>query len=307
MVLYYRRKVILAILEKIGGSTTAKCMQKYLFIFTRNQQSGERIYDFLPYKYGCFSFVANNDIQALAHQGFLTIDDVAGNDKRYTLTHDMKMYNQLDLFDQQTVFNVVNEFGGMSQNELIAYTYRRWPNTAINSRVKNELLTPEELAKVEKFKTQWQSNEPALMTLGYEGLSIEKYIGKLISLGVKVLCDVRKNAYSMKYGFKKETLKLACEAVGIKYVHIPQLGIESDKRQSLKTQADYDALFDEFERTTLVDNRDYLVQLKSIVDDEVRVCLLCFERDPRQCHRTRVANAVMTLPDVNFKYIPITL
>lgn len=307
MVLYYRRKVILAILERIGGSTTAKCMQKYLFIFTRNQQGGERLYDFLPYRYGCFSFVANNDIHALAHQEFLTIDDVPGNDKRYTLTHDMKMFNQLNMFDQQTVDYVVENFGGMTQNELIAYTYRRWPHTAINSRVKGELLSAEELAKVEEFRTRWQSDEPALLTLGYEGLSIEKYIGKLITLGVKVLCDVRKNAYSMKYGFKKDTLKMACEAVGIEYIHIPQLGIESDKRQSLKTQSDYDALFDEFERTTLVDNKEYLTRLKTIVDNNVRVCLLCYERDPRQCHRTRVANAIMAMPDVTFKYLPIVL
>lgn len=307
MTLYYRRKIILALLEKIGGSTTAKCMQKYLFIFTRNQASEERFYDFLPYKYGCFSFVANNDIIALGRQEFLTIEDVPGNDKKYTLTHDLNMFSKLNMFDQVGVQQVADEFGGMSQNELIAYTYRRWPHTAINSCVKEQLLNKDELDKVEHYKVKWKNDTPALLSLGYEGISIEKYMFQLITNGVTILCDVRKNAFSQKYGFKKDTLKKACEAVGIEYVHIPQLGIESNKRKSLKTQADYDELFNDFERTTLVENHKFVERLRHIVDDNKRVCLLCFEKNPNQCHRTRVANAVMALPDVKFKYIPIVL
>lgn len=307
--MFYRRKVILALLEKIGGTTTAKCMQKYLFIFTREQTSGEAIYDFLPYKYGCFSFVANNDIHYLEHKGFLTISDEGGVDKRYTLTTNSNIYSQLNMFDQMTVTAVANGFGNLPEVELIAYTYRRWPQTAINSKIKYTILDADELAKVEAFRQRFEAQRanPALMTLGYEGISIEKYIYQLITNGVKVLCDVRKNAYSQKYGFMKETLKKACEAVGIIYIHVPQLGIESDKRKSLSTQADYDALFDEFEQTTLVENRQYLFWLKDLVEKYRRVCLLCFERDPRQCHRTRVAKAVVSLPEVKFKYMPILL
>ena len=47
----------------------------------------------------------------------------------------------------------------------------------------------------------------------------------------------------MKYGFSKKQLKTACNGVGIEYIHIPEVGIESDKRQELNTQADYDKLF----------------------------------------------------------------
>ena len=60
MVMNDRKKILLAILEKMGGYVSAICMQKYLYIFTRI--GGEKIYDFVPYKYGCFSFQANQDL-----------------------------------------------------------------------------------------------------------------------------------------------------------------------------------------------------------------------------------------------------
>jgi uncharacterized protein (DUF488 family) len=47
----------------------------------------------------------------------------------------------------------------------------------------------------------------------------------------------------MKYGFSKSQLEKACDGVGVKYIHIPELGIDSDKRQVLNTQTDYDNLF----------------------------------------------------------------
>ena len=36
--------------------------------------------------------------------------------------------------------------------------------------------------------------------------------------------------------------------IGIKYIHIPDLGIDSDKRQELNTMSDYNKLFEEYEK-----------------------------------------------------------
>lgn len=66
-----------------------------------------------------------------------------------------------------------------------------------------------------------------------------------------MLCDVRRNPWSRKYGFSKSTLSNACEGVGIRYEHLPELGIVSDARRNLETQADYDALFAHYERYDL--------------------------------------------------------
>src|SRR5450759_4232825 len=92
---------------------------------------------------------------------------------------------------------------------------------------------------------------PGLCTIGYEGSSLEGYLNRLLQAGVTLLCDVRRNALSRKYGFSKSTLAKACEGVGIRYEHLPELGIASDERQKLHKQADYDALFAAYKRDNL--------------------------------------------------------
>ncbi len=71
--LYYRRKILLALLEVFEGQLTAKSLQKYLFLFTRSQN--EKSFDFVPYRYGCFSFQANQDISTMAKYGYLEVKE----------------------------------------------------------------------------------------------------------------------------------------------------------------------------------------------------------------------------------------
>jgi len=148
-------------------------------------------------------------------------------------------------------------------------------------------------------------NEPQLFTIGYEGITLETYINKLIINDVHVLCDVRKNAYSQKYGFSKSQLQKACEGVGISYIHMPELGINSDKRQHLISQNDYDLLFEDYEKNTLQNNSNALLRIKEILKKEKRVALTCFEKNPLQCHRSRIANALMQLPNINYTLKPL--
>lgn len=293
--LYYRRKIILAILEAFGGQLTAKSLQKYLFLFTRKQES--KIFDFVPYKYGCFSFQANQDVMTLSKYGYLEI--IKTDTGRYIKLKEEKNYSaELDLFDRQNLASVKTEFGGLSQNELIRYTYVKYPFYAIKSAIAADILTKEELDKVAaQVKTY---TEPMLFTIGYESLSLEAYITKLILNDVRVLCDVRKSAYSQKYGFSKSQLEQACNGVGIEYIHIPQLGIESEERKDLLSQKDYDILFAKYEKTTLKMNESYLNIILDKIKEKGRVALTCFEKEAIQCHRGRVAKKLMSLP--NKKY-----
>jgi uncharacterized protein (DUF488 family) len=50
---------------------------------------------------------------------------------------------------------------------------------------------------------------------------------------------------------------------GIDYIHSPQLGIESNKRQDLDSQESYKKLFDEYE-TTLPDREEALNQVLAL-------------------------------------------
>lgn len=293
--LYYRRKILLAILETFGGQLTAKSLQKYLFLFTRRQEN--KAFDFVPYKYGCFSFQANQDIITLGKYGYLDISDTKLG--RYIKLKDNKNYSaELDLFDRHNLASVKAEFGEMSQNELIKYTYIKYPFYATKSAIASQLLTKDEQAKVSAQVRTF--TEPMLFTIGYESLTLEAYITKLILNDVRVLCDVRKNAFSQKYGFSKSQLEQACAGVDIEYIHIPQLGIESEERKDLLSQHDYDILFARYEKTTLKTNESYLEIILEKIKEKKRVALTCFEKEPIQCHRGRVAKKLMSLP--NKKY-----
>lgn len=133
---------------------------------------------------------------------------------------------------------------------------------------------------------------PALVTIGYEGRSPEAYLNELLRVGITVLCDVRRNPLSRKLGFAKSTLAKACAAVGIRYEHVPELGIASEQRKSLETQADYDALFDEYARESLPRQGAALAKIAEWMRAGERIALTCYERAPEQCHRHCVAEAL---------------
>lgn len=292
---YYRRKILLALLEELGGCLSAIQMQKYLFLFTRKQEDNVA-FEFVPYKYGGFSFQANQDIFTLSKYGYIEVAD--NKEKTISLLKAGKYISELDMFDQQAVRMVSEEFGALSTRDLIRYTYTHYPFYAVNSTIAHQLLTEEELEKVDKQRRH--SDEIQLFTIGYEGRTLESYIKTLIINDVHVLCDVRKNAYSQKFGFSKSQLQNACQGVGIEYVHVPSLGIESEHRQNLYSQEDYNRLFAKYAQSTLIQNADSIQYVYDLIQQKKRVALTCFEKDPNQCHRYIVAKALLKLPHANY-------
>ncbi|MCC6213352.1 MAG: DUF488 domain-containing protein [Polyangiaceae bacterium] len=131
-----------------------------------------------------------------------------------------------------------------------------------------------------------------LFTIGYEGRTPEEYLGLLLGAGVTLLCDVRANPFSRKRGFSKRALAEACAAAGLRYEHLPELGIAKEQRRSVLTRADRDALFATYARESLPKQGAALDQLRAWLAAGERVALTCYERDPTACHRSHVAAAL---------------
>jgi uncharacterized protein (DUF488 family) len=129
----------------------------------------------------------------------------------------------------------------------------------------------------------------ALFTIGYQGRTQEEYLALLSNAGVTLLADVRRNPISRKKGFSRKALSEGCTALGIRYEHLPELGIASEKRMALTTRADLDALFAEYMQDWLPQQGSALAKLRAWLDAGERVALTCFEREPRDCHRHCVA------------------
>lgn len=295
--MYYRRKILLALIEAFGGQMHPISLQKALFLFTREQDKENRAYSFVPYKYGCFSFNASHDISVLEKSGFLKIID-----KDIALTASGHYAAELDLFDAGRLNCIFGLYKDYTDDDFIDYTYKNYPYYAINSEIAKKHLNAEQMDVVRQKDHRKTHTNHTLYTIGYEGLSLEEYLNKLLINGVMVLCDVRKNAYSQKYGFSKAVLQSACDGVGIKYVHIPELGIESSQRQELFSQADYDILFEKYRNTVLTSSDEYLDRIVNMIDTDERVALTCFEKNVEQCHRTQIARKIMSRPGIQFDF-----
>lgn len=296
--MYYRRKLILGILQEFGGKLNHTKFQKILFLVTRKQE--KKSFDFVPYKFGCFSFQANQDLLTLGKYN-LVKSSTADKSSSWMLTESSTNFQvELKKEDQSAIKSVRREIQNFSQKELIRHTYLQYPFYATKSQIAKDILSNEELISIDKQKRSFET--PEFFTIGYEGISLENYLNKLIINDVKLLCDVRKNSLSMKYGFSKSQLKNACESIGISFIHIPDLGIESDKRRELNTMSDYNRLFEEYENTTLKENYKSLLYLFNLVKEYKRVAITCFEKEVCMCHRGRVLNALTSLPTWDFPY-----
>ena len=290
--MYYRRKVILALLESFEGELERISFQKLLFLFTRYQEKPS--FDFVPYKQGCFSFQSYADMRTMMKYGMVS----EGKDQ-WIKTDKTHYTSTLNAKDKQTLLYIKNQFGKATSDDLIGYTYKKYPYYALKSTISHKFLNKNELEKVRN--TIPENNETILYTIGYEGVSLETYLNKLILNDVKVLCDVRKNSLSMKYGFSKSQLQNACERLDIKYIHIPDLGIDSDKRQSLNSQKDYDQLFKQYEKTTLISEKKAINSVLDLLKKNYRIALTCFEAHQCQCHRGTLAKAITQLPEWKYE------
>ncbi len=282
----------MALLQLFDGKLDKIRLQKLLFLFANKQAKAE--YDFIPYKFGCYSYSANADMTAMVTRGFLNEDEKTFEKKDQT-----DYLKQLKPADLKLLQEVNANYGKMSATALMKHTYINFPFYAIKSEAAENILTKEELEKVTKTKPK--GKKTVLFTIGYEGISLEEYLVRLLKNDVKVLVDVRNNPLSMKYGFSKSQLKKYCASLGIEYVHIPEVGIQSDQRQELNTQSDYDKLFAVYRKNNLSKTTNSQNEILKLLKQHKRIALTCFEANICQCHRKHLAEAIETLPDFNYE------
>lgn len=293
-----RMRYILGILDICGGSLKQIELQKYLFLYIQKVWRKAPPYQFIPYHYGCFSFQSDKDLEYLRAKELLTYTS-SSPDAPVSLSpalHGNSMIYPPRERDKMQLFfkrlpDLIPNYG--DTESLISYVYNTYPEYTINTH-RPDLLQEEALILRQNY-LQKRGSERCFFTIGYEGKSIDEYLKQLIDNNIQVLCDVRKVPYSHKYGFSGTMLKAFCHKLNIDYVHLPHLGIDSEKRASLKTYADYQHLFDEYEKTTLLQNTDSIQQLIELENKHLRIAITCFEKDVNYCHRGRVAKAVSSI------------
>jgi Domain of unknown function DUF488 len=283
--LFDRQRLLLTMLDALGEPVANTDFQKLLFLYTQQCEPSPS-YEFVPYKFGAFSFTSYADKRRLVNAGLLADDE-----NHWQLTNAGRQVARKEAVVPLMVARFCRDHARLRGNSLIAEQYRRFPYFATRSEILDKVLHDTE-SRQRVVAARPKKARPGLLTIGYEGRSLEAYLNLLLTNSVTLLCDVRRNPLSRKYGFSKSTLSKACEGVGIRYEHLPELGIDSEERRDLNTQADYDALFTEYERKNLPRQTKALAAIRSWVQAGERVALTCFERLPQQCHRHCVAEAL---------------
>ena len=260
---YKRQRFLLAFIRQLNESVSSTDLQKLVFLTTMMENTD--FYKFLPYRYGAYSFQLAEDIDILRRNGFVKVDGT-----KISAVGD----NVLNLFDIPT------ERG----NALIRKAYREYPYYTINSEIISQLFSNVEADTFYNERQKYNQSDQILFTIGYEGRNIEAFINILLKNGVKLLCDVRKNPLSRKFGFSKRKLEHIAGTVGIRYVHIPNLGIKSEKRTVLETAEDYASLFKMYKKT-LPNLGAYLEYVYKLLCSNIRIALMCYEHESQMCHR----------------------
>lgn len=285
MTLFERQRLLLTLLDALNGPVSNLDFQKLLFLYTKEGEK-EPSYEFVPYKFGGFSFTSYADKRRMMEAGLLVADD-----QQWELTEAGRTAARKKAVQPLAVAGFCRRHQKLRGNALIAEQYRKYPYYATRSEIMTSVL-PDAESQQRVIAARPAKAKPGLLTIGYEGRSLEAYLNLLLQNSVTILCDVRRNPLSRKYGFSKSTLRKACEGVGIRYEHLPELGIDSDERRDLKTQADYDALFATYEQNDLPKQNGALAKIRSWIEAGERVALTCYEALPCQCHRHCVAEAM---------------
>jgi len=287
---YKRQKALLAILDMFDGYLSKMELQKYMFLYVKEFSKSEH-YAFIPYHYGSFSYELYKDLNTLERNNLLSTDNSA------IKLNFRGFFGDISDDEQLMINHFFIKYRNIRGNKLIDYIYSKYPYYAIKSKISENFISYDIL---EKFNPS--STKTLLYTIGYEGKKFETYLNQLIESDIKILVDVRKNAHSMKYGFSKKTLQSAVEKLGIGYIHIPNLGIESENRQSLKTKEDYKALFKEYSKTFDTKKQD-LIYLNNLIQEKSRIAITCFEKDVEFCHRGVIAQKMVKEFGVEVKHI----
>ena len=130
-----------------------------------------------------------------------------------------------------------------------------------------------------------------IFTIGYEGATMREFLAALQLAGVERVIDVRALPLSRRPGFSKSPLRAALQEAGIEYVHLKALGTPADGRAAARAgrHAELERIYaGQLELPEAIAQGAQMVELAN----EKPSALLCFEREPAECHRTMLLKAI---------------
>src|SRR5215472_8836248 len=155
-----RQRLLLTMLDALREPVGNIDFQKLLFFYT---QECEKVpsYDFVPYKFGAFSFTSYADKRRLTEAGLL-----AQNEQQWELTDSGRKTARRESIVPLIVAGFCRRHGSLRGDALIAEQYRKHPYYATRSEILDTVLTDKEsLRRVAEARPA--TAKPGLATIGY--------------------------------------------------------------------------------------------------------------------------------------------
>lgn len=143
-----------------------------------------------------------------------------------------------------------------------------------------------------------------LYTIGHGSREAEDFLTLLQTYGIEYLIDVRSQPFSRFHPqFSQRTLKLFLEDNGIRYVFMgDELGGRPKDASCYNSEGQID-----YEK---VKTKDYfktgIDRLKTAYNKDLNVAIMCSERNPAHCHRTKLIAEVLVAENITVKHIDET-
>lgn len=144
-----------------------------------------------------------------------------------------------------------------------------------------------------------------LATIGYEGAALGDVLATLQAADIRLVIDVRALPISRRKGFAKSALSAALADAGIGYLHLKALGTPKAGRDAARSgdRATFSRIF--AAQMASAEAVADLARAAELARAE-RACLLCFERDPAQCHRSIVADAIAESGQLDIVHLSVS-
>ena len=278
-----RQKILLNLIDQAGGKLTRLHLVKMSFMLAKTSKSKklDSFYKFLPYRFGPFSFALYHELDKLSANGYLFSE----KNRDFCLNKDIA----IPKVDKDILWDIkllVRKYKDYSTEKLINIIYSENPWYTVNSFQKN------------LRKMDIPTAAPGIYLAGYEGLQIDEFLDLILRSGIKQIVDIRSNPIARRYGFHKSTLAGLCKKVGLKYQHIPELGISSVLRSDAKTKDDYLNLFSLYTNKIIPSQEESIKHIIDLITSLPSV-LVCMEEEPNMCHRYYLAqhlSKIINLP-----------
>lgn len=277
-----RLTFLLAFIEMFKEPIDLIDLMKLLFLYCQEKQL--KYYSFFPYRCGCFSFEVYKDKGTLIKKGCLLNDA-----DHFAVSPAYQGFDHLEQAERISLHQFFKKTASLRGDALIRKTYLEYPEYMKLSIIKERVLCAEEIKTLSQLDGLPFGPDPAIFTIGYQGISIDEYLRRLLKADIDILIDVRKKPRSMKFDFNANRLGEYLKKVSISYMGIPDLGIPANLRQGLNSDAAYQKLFELYDSKILPFQARHLNKITAFIHQGHHVALTCFERNYNHCHRHRIA------------------